>query len=58
LREVRGTVNANGLYTLERRPRPAAQAFKDLATRFGQRPLLEDFPGASLRSPPAGLRPL
>jgi beta-glucosidase/6-phospho-beta-glucosidase/beta-galactosidase len=53
LREVRGNVNPNGLYTLDREPRPAAQAFRDLATRYANLPLLEDFSMGAMRGPEA-----
>ena len=35
LREVRGTVNPVGLFDLDRRERPACQAFKELVRDFG-----------------------
>jgi len=52
LREIRGKVNANGLFDLERRPRPVASAFRDLVNRYQDRPVLEDFPIGSM---PGGL---
>jgi hypothetical protein len=36
LAEKRGTVNACGLYDLDRQPRPVAQAYQDLLQEFGQ----------------------
>jgi len=36
LAEKRGTVNACGLYDLERRPRPVADAYRQLLAEFGQ----------------------
>ncbi|MBM0745366.1 family 1 glycosylhydrolase (plasmid) [Phormidium sp. CLA17] len=36
LAEVKGTVNACGLYDLDRNPRPVAQAYHDLLKEFGQ----------------------
>ncbi len=42
LREIRGQVNPVGLYTLERTPRPVATAFRELAERYGDLPLLDD----------------
>jgi beta-glucosidase/6-phospho-beta-glucosidase/beta-galactosidase len=54
LREIKGNVNPNGLYTLEREPKPAAHAFRDLAARYGDLPLLQDFSMGSMQGPPAG----
>lgn len=53
LREIRGKINPNGLYTLERDPRPAAQAFRDLVDRYRDLPLLQDFSMGSMRGPDA-----
>lgn len=36
LAEKKGTVNACGLYDLNRQPRPVAQAYRDLLKEFGQ----------------------
>ncbi len=36
LREKRGTVNACGLYDLDRKPRPVAAAYRELLGAFGQ----------------------
>lgn len=51
LREIRGKENPNGLYTLDREPRPAARAFRDLATRYSNLPLLQDFSMGSMPGP-------
>lgn len=42
LREVRGHVNGNGLYTLDRRPRQVAAQFRELARRYGSEPVLPE----------------
>jgi hypothetical protein len=44
LREIKGKVNQNGLYNLERKPNPVAQAFKDLCRRYSSLPIVESFP--------------
>ncbi|MGI8565999.1 MAG: family 1 glycosylhydrolase [Pyrinomonadaceae bacterium] len=44
LREIKGKVNQNGLYSLERKPNPVAQAFKDLCQRYSGIPIVESFP--------------
>ncbi len=36
LKEKRGTVNACGLYDLDRKPRPVASAYRDLIKNFGR----------------------
>lgn len=36
LREKKGTVNACGLYDLDRKPRPVAHAYRELLEQFGQ----------------------
>ncbi len=36
LAEKRGTVNTNGLYTLDRKPNPVAHAYRELLENFGQ----------------------
>ena len=36
LKEVNNTVNAYGLYDLDRKPRPVAEAYKTLLKEFGQ----------------------
>ena len=55
LREIRGQVTPNGLYTLERKPRDAARVFGELAQTYGGSPLLESMPaglpGSGGRSP-------
>ena len=33
-----------GLFTLDRQPHPVAAAFKELVERYGDLPLLEEFP--------------
>lgn len=43
LREIRGNEVGNGLYRLDRTPNPVAAAFKELATRYRDEPLLSDF---------------
>jgi beta-glucosidase/6-phospho-beta-glucosidase/beta-galactosidase len=42
LREIKGHVNGNGLYTLERRARPVAQAFRAVAQRYGSETVLPE----------------
>jgi beta-glucosidase/6-phospho-beta-glucosidase/beta-galactosidase len=44
LREIRGQVTPNGLYTLDRKPREAAKVFRDLARNYADSPLLESIP--------------
>ncbi len=44
LRETKGHVVPNRLFTLDRRPRAVARAFKQLADHYGASPLLEDVP--------------
>ncbi|MBW3634852.1 MAG: family 1 glycosylhydrolase [Armatimonadetes bacterium] len=51
LREIRGKVNGNGLFTLERQPQPVATAFRDLVRHYGDLPVLEDFPIGNMRGP-------
>jgi beta-glucosidase/6-phospho-beta-glucosidase/beta-galactosidase len=48
LREIRGKVNGNGLYGLDRKAKPVADAFKELCRRYGNEPLLQSFPTVSL----------
>ncbi len=43
LREIKGNVNANGLFTLERKARPVARAFSELCQRYGNLPIVESF---------------
>lgn len=45
LREVRGKVTPNGLFTLDRQPRDAAETFSQLAHTYAGSPLLENIPG-------------
>lgn len=40
---IKGKVNQNGLYSLDRKPNPVAQAFKDLSQRYGNLPIVESF---------------
>ena len=35
IREIRGKVNANGLFTLDRQPRPVADVYRQLAESYG-----------------------
>jgi beta-glucosidase/6-phospho-beta-glucosidase/beta-galactosidase len=53
LREIKGKVNHNGLYTLERKPNPVAGAFRELAERYRDLPLLEDFSMGAMQGPPS-----
>lgn len=48
LREIRGHVDPVGLYTLDRKPRPVASAFRDLCTRYGSLPVVKEFPIGSM----------
>ena len=51
----RGVVNPVGLYDLQRRPHPVAEAFKELVRQFGAEPLV---PGAPMLAfPPEGQGP-
>jgi beta-glucosidase/6-phospho-beta-glucosidase/beta-galactosidase len=55
LREIRGTVNANGLFTLDRKPRDGADVFADLARTYADMPLLDSIPaGLPGSGPPLG----
>ncbi len=51
LREIRGRVTENGLFTLDRKPRPAATAFKDLCERYSHLPVVESFPMSAMQGP-------
>jgi len=42
LREIRGHVNGNGLYTLDRKPRAVAEVFRTLARQYGSEPVLPE----------------
>ncbi len=42
IRAVRGHVNGNGLFTLERKPRPASEAFREVARRYSSEPVLPE----------------
>lgn len=44
LREIRGKINQNGLYSIERTPNPVAREFKNLCRRYGNLPIVESFP--------------
>ena len=44
LREIKGKVNQNGLYSLDRKPNPVAQAFRELCQRYSHLPMVENFP--------------
>jgi beta-glucosidase len=44
LREIRGKVTPNGLYTMDRKPRDVAGAYRDLARDYACTPLLEAMP--------------
>lgn len=44
LREVRNNITSNGLFTLDRQPKPIAGAFRHLCEHYGRLPLLEDVP--------------
>jgi beta-glucosidase/6-phospho-beta-glucosidase/beta-galactosidase len=44
LREIRGKVTANGLYTMERKPRDVAGAYRQLAEAYGRSSLLRAMP--------------
>lgn len=48
LREIRGKVNANGLFKLDRSPREVAAVFRQLAKDYGDRPLVETLPPSLL----------
>ena len=45
LREVRGKVTPNGLFTLDRQPRDAARVFRELTQSYAGSPLLQNIPG-------------
>ena len=44
LREIRGKVNPNGLFTLDRQPRDVAAAFRDYADNYGSASLFRALP--------------
>ena len=50
LREIRNVVNANGLFTMDREPRDVANVYRELATHYGDSPLIETLP-AGMRAP-------
>jgi len=43
-------VNANGLFTIDRKPRDVANVYRELASHYGDSPLFETMP-AGMRSP-------
>jgi beta-glucosidase/6-phospho-beta-glucosidase/beta-galactosidase len=56
LKEKRGTVNACGLYDLERKPRPVSDAYRELIRTFGQISSVANADMFSLSNEPARLR--
>ena len=56
LAEKRGTVNACGLYDLQRCPRPVAQAYRDLLKEFGQITMVPHGEMFEVTSQPARLK--
>ena len=56
LSEKRGTVNACGLYDLDRRPRPVAESFKMLLREYGRMSLIAHAEMFALTDQPARLR--
>jgi len=57
LKEIRNKQNPNGLFDLDRNPRPAAQAFRDLTTRYHDLPMIEDFAMGGIPAPRHGRAP-
>jgi beta-glucosidase/6-phospho-beta-glucosidase/beta-galactosidase len=58
LREIRGKENANGLFSLDRKPRDGARLFAELARRYEKAPLLELIPeGLPGSGPPDAFAP-
>lgn len=53
LREIRGQVTPNGLFTLDRTRRPVATAFHDLCERYRNLPVVESFPVGAMQGPPS-----
>jgi len=51
LREIRGTVNSNGLYNLERRPNPVASTFQEISRDYGREPFIADFAMGGIQGP-------
>jgi beta-glucosidase/6-phospho-beta-glucosidase/beta-galactosidase len=56
LSEKRGTVNACGLYDLDRRPRPVAESYKMLLREYGRMSLIAHAEMFALTDQPARLR--
>lgn len=56
LAEKRGTVNACGLYDLDRNPRPVAAAYRDLLENFGQITLMAHGEVFEITNQPAELK--
>ncbi|MFN2502240.1 MAG: glycoside hydrolase family 1 protein, partial [Pyrinomonadaceae bacterium] len=52
LREIKGNVNQNGLYDLDRKPHPVATAFSSLCEKYNKLPLIETFPTCGLLGAP------
>jgi beta-glucosidase/6-phospho-beta-glucosidase/beta-galactosidase len=52
LREIRGKIVHNGLYTLDRTPHPVAHAYMDLINRYRNLPLVSAFAMGSMAGPP------
>ena len=50
LREIRNVVNGNGLFTIDREPRDVANVYRELATHYGDSPLIETLP-TGMRAP-------
>jgi beta-glucosidase/6-phospho-beta-glucosidase/beta-galactosidase len=53
LREIRGKVTPNGLFTLERKRRPVATAFRELCERYANLPVVGSFPVGGMQGPPS-----
>lgn len=53
LREINGKMTPNGLFSLDRQPRPAAQAFRELCRRYRSLPVVESFPVGEMQGPPS-----
>ncbi len=56
LAEKRGKVNTSGLYDLERRPRPVAEAYRQLLQEFGQITILPHAEVFTITDQPARLK--
>ncbi len=44
MREIRGKVNPNGLFTMDRKPRAVADVYKHLAGAYGDAALIRAMP--------------